>query len=201
MKRTHRDDIFCWSEFNPERNLDFHGWAIVRPGGNIVVDPVPMQDHDLKHLQDLGGCSLVVVTNSDHVRAASDFQRTFDCPIAGPRGEREGFPIECRRRLGEGDDVGGGLIALELEGSKTPGELALLYEKTTLITGDLVRAHQGGRLNLLPDVKLTDRAAALRSVRRLLDYTEIEAVLTGDGWPVFRDGHARLVELVESLGG
>jgi hypothetical protein len=30
-----------------------------------------------------------------------------------------------------------------MAGSKTPGELALILEKTTLITGDLVRGHMG----------------------------------------------------------
>jgi hypothetical protein len=83
-----------------------------------------------------------------------------------------------------------------MHGSKTPGELALVLERTTLITGDLVRGHMGGKLNLLPDAKLTDRAQAIASVKRIVDECpEIESVLVGDGWPTFHDGRRALTAL------
>ena len=74
-----------------------------------------------------------------------------------------------------------------------------VLEGTTLVTGDLVRAHQGGRLNLLPDAKLRDRALAVASVRRLLEHERVDAVLPGDGWPIFRNGRDALKELVANL--
>ena len=92
-----------------------------------------------------------------------------------------------------------GLVVHEVAGSKTPGELALVLEGTTLITGDLVRAHEGGRLCLLPDAKLGDGAAARASARRLAALPGIEAVIVGDGWPVFRHGAEALRELVDSF--
>ena len=89
-----------------------------------------------------------------------------------------------------------GLSVLEMQGSKTPGEFALVVERTTLITGDLVRGHMGGRLNLLPEAKLTDRAQAVASVGRILrEHREIETVLVGDGWPIFHDGQRALAAL------
>jgi hypothetical protein len=48
-----------------------------------------------------------------------------------------------------------------LNGSKTPGELALVLEKTTLITGDLVRAHQAG---YKPNQSRRDRSSCSTSV-------------------------------------
>ena len=63
----------------------------------------------------------------------------------------------------------------------------------------VVRAHRGGRLNLLPEPKLSDPATARRSVARLAALPRIDAVLVGDGWPVFREGRARLAELVASF--
>ena len=86
-----------------------------------------------------------------------------------------------------------------VSGSKTSGELALLLEKTTLITGDLIRAHEGGRLCLLPDSKLCDRPQAVASVQRLAALPDLEAVLPGDGWPIFCDGGRILRELAQSL--
>ena len=101
--------------------------------------------------------------------------------------------------MADGDEVVPGLTALELEGSKTPGELALLLEGTTLITGDLIRAHKGGALCLLPEEKLSDRRKAIASVRRLTLLPELDALLPGDGWPVFRDAKSLLQELLVGL--
>jgi hypothetical protein len=189
MKLLHRPDLFAWSCFDERRNIDFWSVAWVRSGGNVLVDPLPMSEHDRAHLERLGGAMLVIVTNSDHTRGAQSLAQQLGAALCGPRAERDGFPLPCDRWLGEGDEPVPGLRVLEMQGSKTPGELALVLEDTTLITGDLVRGHVGGALNLLPDTKLADRTRALASVKRIIDeYPQIEAVLVGDGWPIFRDG-------------
>lgn len=197
MKALHRPDLFGWSQFDEARNLDFHGVAWIRGNRNVLVDPMPMSQHDLAHLAALGGASLIVVTNSDHTRAATELAARFGAQLCGPAAEREAFPLACDHWLDDGEELVPGLIVRTLDGSKTPGELALVLEKTTLIAGDLIRGHVGGRLNLLPDAKLRDRAAAQASIARVLDeHPHIDAVLVGDGWPVFRDALPRLQELL-----
>jgi glyoxylase-like metal-dependent hydrolase (beta-lactamase superfamily II) len=198
VKQLHRDDLFGWSTFDPERNLDFHGTAWIREGGNVLVDPVPMGDHDLEHLKSLGGAAWIVITNSDHERAADALAGKLWAKLAGPVAERDHMGLACDRWLADGDEVVPGLQAMALNGSKTPGELALVLSPETLICGDLVRGHVGGRLNLLPDAKLSDREQARASVRRLAEIEGIEAVLVGDGWHAFRDGRARLMELLDA---
>jgi len=200
MKRLHRPDLFGWSVFNADRNIDFHSLVWVRGAGNVVVDPLPMSDHDRAHLEALGGAALILVTNSDHVRDAAALARSTGAKVLGPEGERGSFPLACGRWLVDGEVVVEGLAALALEGSKTPGELALVLEGDTLITGDLVRAHEGGRLTLLPKAKLARPAQAAASVRRLARLGPFRAVLPGDGWPLFRDAQAALDELAASLG-
>lgn len=185
MKSLHRPDLYGWSTFNPARNIDFNGIAWVRPGGNILIDPVALSNHDWNHLQSLGGVVWIVLTNSEHVRAAKEIADQTYAKIAGPVGEKDCFPIYCDRWLADGDEVVPGLEVIELHGSKTPGELALLLEKTTLITGDLVRARKAGSLTILPDEKLLNREAAVASVRRLAELTQVEAVLVGDGYQFF----------------
>ena len=199
MKRLHRDDLFGWSVFDESRNIDFHGVAWIRGSGNVLVDPVPMSAHDEAHLRELGGAATIVITNSDHVRDAAALAERFGARILGPRGERDRFPIRCDVWLGQDDPVVPGLTAHAVSGSKTPGELALVLDGTTLITGDLIRAHEAGRLCLLPGAKLTDPGAARASVRRLAALPDVEAVLVGDGWPVFRHGAEALRELADSL--
>lgn len=200
MKVLHRPDVFSWSRFDEARNIDFHGYALVRERGVVLVDPLPMSAHDLAHLDSLGPVTCIVITNSDHVRDAAALAARSGAELVGPAAEREGFPIACARWAGDGVEIAPGVVTIELHGSKTPGELALLVDGRTLLTGDLVRAHRGGALTILPDAKLADRARAVASVVRLAAIDGVDAVLVGDGWPVFRDGHRALVELAASLG-
>jgi hypothetical protein len=196
MKTLHRPTLFGWSVFDESRNIDFNSVLWTGAPGNVVVDPLPLTAHDEAHLKALGGARLVIVTNSDHTRDVRRFAEKTGARVLGPRAERDSFPFRCDGWLGDGDEPVPGLRVFELEGSKTPGEIALLLEGHTLITGDLIRAQQAARLNLLPDPKLEDRARALASVRRLSELPGVEAVLVGDGWPVFRDGKRALEELV-----
>lgn len=200
MKRLHRPDLFGWSVFDESRNLDFHSVLWVRAGANVAIDPLPLTPHDSKHLTDLGGLALVVVTNSDHTRAAAALAKEFGARLAGPAAERATFPFACDLWLGDGDEPVPGLTTIALDGSKTAGELALVIERTTLVTGDLVRAHEGGRLTTLPAAKLRDAAQAAASVRRLAALPDVDAVLVGDGWPIFRGAGAALRELAAKQG-
>jgi glyoxylase-like metal-dependent hydrolase (beta-lactamase superfamily II) len=193
VKRLHDETLYCWSAFDEARNIDFNSYLWVQDGGNLIVDPLPLSDHDRAHLEALGGAAWIVITNSDHVRDAARLAELTGASIAGPLAEKDGFPIACSRWLTAGDHILGAEV-LAMNGSKTPGELALIVEGSTLITGDLVRSHQAGRLHLLPKDKLSDPAAATASVAELAE-RDIEAVLVGDGWPIFRDGAARLREI------
>ena len=200
MKSLQRSDLFAWSVFDAERNVDFNSTAWIRPEGNVLIDPLPLSDHDWQHLQSLGKTTWIVITNSDHIRASQDIARRTGAQIAGPIAEKSAFENACDRWLSEGDEVVPGLTVMELQGSKTPGELALVLDKTILITGDLVRAHQANQLMLLPAPKLQDVSAAHRSVQRLASLAEIETVLVGDGWSIFNHGHQYLQALSTSAG-
>jgi hypothetical protein len=200
MKALQRADLFGWSRFDESRNLDFNGVLWVRPEGNVAFDPMPLGEHDTRHLEALGSVAHIVITNSDHTRDAAALKARTGAVVYGPRAEREALSGLCDEWLGDGDEPLPGLRVLELSGSKTPGELALVLDGTVLITGDLIRAHAGGRLDLLPVPKLSDVSAAHASLRRLADLDGMEAVLVGDGWPVFRDGQRLLKELAGSVG-
>ncbi len=193
MKRLHRPDLYGWSVFDEERNIDFHSVLWVRPEGNVIVDPLPLSQHDQAHLESLGSVSKIVITNSDHERASKPIAEATGARVFGPAGERE--QLVCDAWLEDEDEVVPGLKVITLEGSKTPGEIALLLDETTLITGDLIRSHQAGKLSLLPDQKLSDKQKAVASLRRLAKLPLIRTVLTGDGWPVFGGGAQALAEL------
>lgn len=199
MKQLHRKDLFGWSEFNPERNLDFNSVLWVRPEGNVIIDPLPLTAHDLNHLRQLGGVKVIVITNSDHCRDAYHIGKVTDAKIYGPAGEKGSFPFGCDQWVEDTAEIVPGLIAYQLQGSKTAGELALVLEKDTLITGDLIRCHVAGTLCMLPESKLQDVAQAKQSVRRLAALPGLKTVLVGDGWPVFNQGQEALRELEMSI--
>lgn len=199
MKNLHRPELYSWSVFDEARNVDFHGLCIHLPEGNVLVDPLPMSPHDRAHLESLGKVAVIVVTNSDHTRAAAQLAAETGATVCGPAAEQNGFPIEVNRWLHQGEFVVPGLQVHTLDGSKTPGELALVWQETTLITGDLIRAHRADGLMMLPDAKLAGRAEAVNSVVRLAQLPGIEAVLVGDGWQVFRGGGSLLRQLADSL--
>jgi len=199
MKQLHRKDLFGWSEFNPERNIDFHSVLWVREGGNVLIDPLPLSEHDHEHLQSLGGVEYIIITNSDHCRGAEQIAGDMGAKVFGPAEEESTFPLSCDRWLYDLEEVVPGLITYRLDGSKTTGELALLLEKDTLITGDLIRCHVGGELCMLPEVKLIDYHKAVQSVKRMAALPGIKAVLNGDGWPLFNHGGEALHRLARSL--
>ena len=199
LKILHRPDLLGWSVFNEERNIDFHATLLVNPAGNVLIDPLPLNEHDENHLDSLGGAAHIIITNSDHVRDAARILLFTGAKSRGPLGEKEIFPLDCDGWLQNGDKPTSNIEVFCMEGSKTPGELAILIDETTLITGDIIRAHEGGRLCMLPDEKLQNRELAVNSIKRIAAIKSIEAVITGDGWPIFKNGHDALVELSEKL--
>ena len=199
MKQLHRSDLFNWSEFNEERNIDFNGTLWLSPAGNVLIDPVTLTEHDINHLESLGGAAHVIITNSDHVRDAAKILLITGAKCWGPVAEKEDFPISCDGWLSEEEQPIKGIEVFCLNGSKTPGELALLIDNKTLVTGDLIRSHEGGHLRILPEEKLQNRELALKSIKRMASITNIQAVIPGDGWPVFNYGHEALLTLSQEI--
>jgi hypothetical protein len=132
-------------------------------------------------LRELGGAKIIVITNSDHCRDAFHLAKITGAVIYGPAGEKDHFPLVCDKWLQDNQEIVPGLVAYSMNGSKTPGELALVLDKSTLITGDLIRSHTGGELCMLPVSKLSNEDEAKQSVQRLADLPDIKAVLVGDG--------------------
>ena len=199
MKLLHQSNLYCWTRFDEDRNIDFHSYLWVRDGGNVIFDPLPLTAHDEDHLKSLGSVSYIIISNSDHIRNAEVLAEQTGAEVWGPAGEKADFPINCTQWLSEGKKVIDGLDVYALNGSKTEGELAFIVEGQTLITGDLIRAHSGGKLCMIPDAKLQDVEQAKASVKRIASIKGIDAILTGDGWPVFRNGEQALSELNASI--
>jgi glyoxylase-like metal-dependent hydrolase (beta-lactamase superfamily II) len=204
MKSLHIPGLWAWSRFDEARNIEFNSVLACLPTGNIAFDPLPLSAHDQAHVEALGGVAWVNISNADHVRDAVGVQQQFGARIGAPIGERGAAELAgvdvAHWFADEGELVDCGVRVLPVRGSKTPGEVAfVLPAGDTLICGDLVRGQTAGRLNILPDAKLSDRAAAIESVREMLSQRPAHVVV-GDGWSVFHRGVQALELLLGELG-
>lgn len=198
MKELPGKEIYTWSTYSDEHQIDFHSFLIYLIEGNILVDPLPFSPEDEKDLLGLGPIAAIVLTNSDHIRGSEEIAKKLGVPIYAPDGERDAFPFRIVRWLKDGDFVVPELQVFAMEGSKTKGELALILEKTTLITGDLIRSHEEERLTLLPDEKLKDKTKVIASIKRLIALPDLKTVLVCDGGPMIEDGKVQLEALVKA---
>ena len=174
MKQLHRPNLWGFSLFNAERNFDFHSVFWSRPAGNVLIDPLPLTPHDAEHLDRLGG----VRHHPDQLRSRAGggrAARAYVRPPVGAEAELAFLESLGARALDAEHTLGADLQVLELSGSKTPGEPCLNLEGETLVVGDLIRGHRAGRLNLLPDAKLGDKALAIGSLEALTRRGGIDA--------------------------
>jgi uncharacterized cupin superfamily protein len=137
----------------------------------------------------MGGVAWVVVTNRDHERATKFFVERFDAKVAASGADADEIGVKVTQRLGS-DEMFHGWRVIELEGFKTPGEIALYSAvRGTVILGDSLWGDPAGSLRFMPDAKLADPERAALSMREVRGLTRLENVLVGDGVSIF--GNAR----------
>jgi glyoxylase-like metal-dependent hydrolase (beta-lactamase superfamily II) len=103
VKLLHRPDLYGWSQFDTSRNIDFNSVLWVRRDGNVVVDPLPLTEHDFDHLEKLGGAEHIILTNSDHIRATRHLRDRTGAKLYAPAAEKDDFPIAADQWLSAGD--------------------------------------------------------------------------------------------------
>ncbi|MGH3005820.1 MAG: MBL fold metallo-hydrolase [Gaiellaceae bacterium] len=195
MKRLLLPDFYSWSVFSEARQIDFNGHVWVREGGNVVIDPVAISDADFAQLKELGGASLIVVTNRDHARMTEFFKEQTGAEVAAHEEDAGSFPFPVDRTVVEEEEVVPGMEVVHLRYGKSPGEIALVWpELRAAFISDLVWGGPSGIFNFLPDEKLADPPRAALELRRLLAYPEVTTILVGDGHSIFGNARERLLE-------
>ena len=198
MQKLNIDDIYMWSVWQPDRNLFFNSFFIRRPDGNIVVDPMFWHPDDGGQMADMGGVSLVVVTNRDHQRHARDLAEEFGAKIAAGEKDAPLLAEPVDQVLRDGDRPFDGAEIIQLEGLKSPGEIAIaLRGSKAAIVGDALWGDPAGAVRLVPDEKLTDPKAAVLSLRRLWGL-RLQTLLVGDGACIFGDADRIIGDYLQS---
>jgi glyoxylase-like metal-dependent hydrolase (beta-lactamase superfamily II) len=199
--------IFTWGSTYADRPWDLNGYAIVLPGGTVLIDPPAPEDADWQKLPK--PIATVVLTNRDHIRDGLLFRTRYGARIITGKDELPQFvslPID--EAVQEGDLIGGALRVIHLPG-KSPGEIGLYLSPAyhaaardkagILILGDAIIGNPPGALGLIPAEKLDDPKTLKRSLPKILDY-DFDVLLLCDGQSVLGDAKQRVSEFLNTLG-
>jgi glyoxylase-like metal-dependent hydrolase (beta-lactamase superfamily II) len=198
--------IFTWGSTYADRPWDLNGYAIVLPGGTVLIDPPAPEDAGWQKVPK--PITTVVLTNRDHIRDAPLFRTRCGARIIAGKDELPQFvslPIDEAAQ--EGDLIGGALGVINLPG-KSPGEIGLYLgpgyhpaaqaKAGILILGDAIIGNPPGALGLIPEEKLDDPTTLRRSLRKILDY-DFDVLLFCDGQPVLSGAKQRVSEFLKTL--
>lgn len=192
--------VYEWSWFSDEKHIAFNGHFVIEGSDRVLIDPPPMTEADRAEIERRGGVTAIVLTNRDHVRESAACQRVYGAPVWVPAADTAWVDVPFDRTYVDAGRVPGGLVAIRVPDSKSPGESALWSSGTrALIVGDAVIGKPPGTLGMLPDEKFADPAKARAGLRALLDARyDYDAVLVGDGASIPTGGHAALERLVRA---
>lgn len=177
----------------------FSSYLLTSDRGNVAFDPLPLDPVEESEIAALGGVATILLTNRDHERGAARMRDRFGSRILASAAEAPMFDLQVDAVFES--EAAAGVLAVSLEGAKTPGEVAFfLSEARVAIVGDAILGAPVGRLSFLPDEKLADPQALALSLRRLWGLLP-RALLLGDGTSLFAGVDDALAELLERSGG
>ncbi|GKS57785.1 hypothetical protein YTPLAS18_13120 [Nitrospira sp.] len=181
-------NIWEWSWFSEEKQLNFNGHLLTVGEHRILVDPPPLLPDEKTQVKRIGTIDYIVLTNRDHVREAADNQREFGCHLYVPELDAAQMEVKATRTYKDGELLPGGLWSIQLRDQKSPGESALFLQqgKGVLLVGDALIGKPAGAVCMLPAEKYSDAVKAKDALRRLLKY-QFEALLVGDGESIVSD--------------
>ena len=175
-------NIWEWSWFSEDKQLNFNGHLLTVGEHRILVDPPPMTASDVAFAQQGGPVDYILLTNRDHEREAAQLREQFHCTVIVPELDAKEMALTPDRTCKDGELLPGGIWVIQLAHQKSPGESALFLDtgKGILIVGDAVIGHPEGNVRHLPPERYTDINQAREGLRRLLKYN-FDSLIVGDG--------------------
>ncbi|MEX0830792.1 MAG: hypothetical protein WD032_11170 [Nitrospirales bacterium] len=178
-------NIWEWSWFSADKQLNFNGHLLTVGEHRILVDPPPMTGGDIAFARQGGPVDYIILTNRDHEREAAQLREEFRCTVMAPETDANEMALTPDKTCKDGELLPGGIWVIQLAHQKSPGESALFLEtgKGILIVGDAIIGHPEGAVRLLPPEKYADIRQAREGVRRVLKYN-FDSLIVGDGTSV-----------------
>ena len=190
-------DIWQWSWFSDEKQLDFNGLFLLIGEHKILVDPPPMTAEARAVVRRHEPIDYIIITNRDHLREAVGYQKEFRCQLRVPEADGPQMDVNPTKTYKDGELLPGGMWVIHLKDQKSPGESALFIERGqgVLIVGDALIGRPSGSVSLLPPEKYADIQQAREGLRRLLKYN-FDSLLVGDGVSILSGAKLQVEQLL-----
>lgn len=189
------DLLWLWQAYDPAVKADLSSSAAKSGGRLFLIDPIPLAPAPLAELTAHGTVAGVLVTNSNHPRAAVAFARQLGATIFAAEPVRHEFG-SAQAQPFAGGEIMPGLAAIPIEGAAS-GEMAFHFADNggTLVIGDALINFEPYGFTLLPAKYCSNQRQMRASLRQLLDWP-FERLLFAHGPPILTSARARLETLL-----
>jgi Metallo-beta-lactamase superfamily len=187
------ESLWLWEAYDPAVKSDLFSSAALLADRLFLFDPIPLAATPLRHLISGRNVAGIVLTNSNHLRAAADFSRQHKAPIFTAESViREFNSVALSANAGIAPEIS----AIPIEGA-APGEMAfhLADNGGTIVVGDALIHLDPYGFALLPPKYCSDQKEMRRSLRQLLDWT-FQRLLFAHGPPLLSSARERLEKLL-----
>lgn len=192
-------NLFRWSEFSDEKQLNFNGYYLVNREESVIIDPPDLSNDGMSELKNRiadharSPLKAVLLTNAHHDRASLNFKETFHIPIYVHENDKDLLDFTPDHTFKDDEILFCGLKVIHLKEQKSPGESAFLLEdQKKLFVGDALIGKTPGKLNLLPPEKYKDIHKAKEALK-VLKSCDFDDLLLGDGEPI-QGGAKKMLE-------
>ena len=196
--------IYTWHEFSKEKQLNFNGYLLIWEGESALIDPPRISEKSFALMENLvkknsnHPLNTILITNVHHERECGEFRRRFGAKIWINENDSSGMEGAADKTFKGGDRLPCGLVALNIQNQKSPGESALfLEEKGVMIVGDALIGKVPGKVNMLPPDKYRDPVLAKKRLNKILDY-DFDILLVGDGESILKNAKEAVKIFFES---
>ena len=188
--------LSLWQVYDPAVKSDLFATAVTTQAGLFLVDPIPLESSALDDLTRASRIAGILVTNSNHLRAAETFAKRFAVTIFAAAMVASELPTDSARPVSETENLSPGVSAIAIEGG-APGETAFHFEDDggAMVVGDALINFEPYGFTFLPAKYCTDQKAMRRSLRRLLDWP-FQRLLFAHGTPILSFARERLETLL-----
>jgi len=196
-------NIYTWSEYSDEKQLNFNGYYLVRNGESVLIDPPALDESGMDELEAMvsknSDCPLkaIFLTNVHHDRKSEVLKEKFSVPVYIHEKDADLMDFSPDKTFADDESGFCGLKVIHLENQKSPGESAfLISDIKVVIVGDALIGKIPGKVNLLPPEKYKDIQLAKQSLRILLD-NDFETLLVGDGECILKNARKTVAEFLQ----
>jgi hypothetical protein len=188
-----RPGLYFWQAYSPEVKVDLSCCARRTARGLVFIDPVPLAKSALEELLLLGPPHAIILTNSNHARAAAEYRTRFSIPIHAHADAVAEIGLTVDHLVSDGETAFGEFSVISLPGA-APGEIAL-HGHDTLHLGDALVHLPPLGFELLPAKYCSDHQELRGSLGKLLRFP-FEVLTFAHGLPIVARARQRLSQLL-----